>query len=482
LTELLVRPAGELARLVKAGEVTPVELVEASLERIEALDGELGAFVHLDPDGALAAASGIAASDERPFAGVPIAVKDTAAVAGMPLRLGSDLFGDFVPDHDSFAVRRLRDAGFVVVGKTNLPEFGILPVTEPRRFGPTRNPWDPERTPGGSSGGAAAAVAAGMVPLAHGSDGGGSIRIPAACCGLVGLKPSRGRISRGPDLGDDVLVQDGVLTRTVAETAALLDVLAGYEPGDATWAPPPDEPFARAAAREPGRLRIGVTTVPAIDVAEVHPLAERAARDAADLLDSLGHSVEEVDPPWAGQSLLRAFTLVFGTPVAMGMTFGGEVSGREPSAELVEPLSWTIWEGVRNRTPLDYLLARTRLAAASRSIVALWSDYDAVLTPALAQRPVRIGEIDSCSAEPWEDFRRSGEFTPYTAIFNVTGQPAVSLPLFHGDDGLPLAVQLAGRPAGEGALLSLAAQLEAARPWASRRPAQSASTGSRSRS
>jgi amidase len=479
---VLFEPASELARLVRAGEMSPRELTEAALERIDALDAELNAFVHLDPDGALAAADGIQAGDERPFAGVPVAIKDTAAVAGMPYRLGSDLFGDFVPDRDAFVVRRLREAGFVIVGKTNLPEFGILPVTEPRRFGPTRNPWDPERTPGGSSGGAAAAVAAGMVPLAHGSDGGGSIRIPAACCGLVGLKPSRGRVSRGPEQGDDFLVQDGVLTRTVAETAALLDVLAGYEPGDASWAPPPAEPFARMAAREPGRLRIGVTTVPAIDSAAVDPLCERAVRDAAGLLESLGHDVEQVDPPWEGQELLRAFTLVFGTPVALGMWFGGQATGREPSAELVEPLSWTIWEGIGRRDPLEYLLARTRLTASARSIVALWDDYDAVLTPALAQRPVRIGEIDSCSAEPWEDFHRSGEFTPYTAIFNVTGQPAVSLPLFHGDDGLPLGVQLAGRPAGEGPLLSLAAQLEAASPWADRRPAQSASTGSRSRS
>jgi amidase len=387
-----------------------------------------------------------------------------------------------VPAHDAFVVRRLREAGFVIVGKTNLPEFGILPVTEPRRFGPARNPWDTDRTPGGSSGGAAAAVASGMVPLAHGSDGGGSIRIPAACCGLVGLKPSRGRISRGPDQGDDVLVQDGVLTRTVAETAELLDVLAGYEPGDATWAPPPAEPFAATAAREPGRLRIGFTTVSALEEASVDPLCERAVRDAAGLLESLGHEVEEVDPPWAGQGLLHAFTLVFGTPVAMGMWFGGQVTGREPSPDLVEPLTWTIWEGIRERNPLEYMLARTQLAGASRAIVALWSDYDAVVTPSLAQRPVRIGEIDSCSDEPWEDFRRSGEFTPYTAIFNVTGQPAVSVPLFHGEDGLPLGVQLAGRPAGEGELLALAAQLEAAAPWADRRPAQSASTGSRSRS
>jgi amidase len=481
-TDLLSRPAGELARLVKAGEVTARELTEASFERIEALDPDLNAFVHLDPEGALATADGIEASDGRPFAGVPIAIKDTAAVAGMPHRVGSELFGDFVPPHDAFVVRRLREAGFVIVGKTNLPEFGILPVTEPRRFGPTRNPWDLERTPGGSSGGAAAAVAAGMVPLAHGSDGGGSIRIPAACCGLVGLKPSRGRVSRGPEHGDDLLVQDGVVTRTVGETAALLDVIAGYEPGDATWAPPPAEPFAQTAAREPGRLRIGMSTVPAIEVAAVDPVCERAAREAAALLESLGHEVEEIDPPWEGQELLRPFTLVFGTPVAVGMWFAGRVTGREPSAELVEPLSWTIWEGVRERDPLDYMLARTRLTAASRSIVALWDEYDAVLTPALAQRPVRIGEIDSCSDDPWEDFHRSGQFTPYTALYNVTGQPAISLPLFHGEDGLPLGVMLGGRPAGEGPLLSLAAQLEAASPWADRRPAQSASTGSRSRS
>jgi amidase len=471
--ELLFRPAGELAALIRSGELSSRELVEGSLERIEALQPELNAFVHVDAERALAAADAVGAGDERPFAGVPIAVKDTAQVAGMPYRLGSEIFGDFVAQVDAFVVRRLRDAGFVIVGKTNLPEFGILPVTEPRRFGPTRNPWDTERTPGGSSGGAAAATAAGMVPLAHGSDGGGSIRIPAACCGLVGLKPSRGRISRGPEQGDDFLVQDGVLTRTVAETAALLDVLAGYETGDASWAPPPPEPFAAAAAREPGRLRIGVTTTAAID-APLDPLCEQAVRDAAELLESLGHDVEEIAAPWAEGGLLEVFTLVFGTPISMGLFFGAQVTGREPAEELVEPLSWTIWNGIRERNSLDYLLARTQLGAFSRAIVALWSDYDVVMTPALAQRPVRIGEIDACSAEPWEDFRRSGQFTPYTAIFNVTGQPAISVPLFQGDDGLPLAVQLAGKPAGEGELLALAAQLEAARPWAERRPEQAA--------
>jgi amidase len=466
----MFRPAGELAGLVRSGELSSRELVELSLQRIEALQPELNAFVHVDAEGALAAADVIGPGDPRPFAGVPIAIKDTAAVAGMPFTMGSQMFGDFVPQHDAFVVRRLRDAGFVLVGKTNMPEFGILPVSEPRRFGPTRNPWDTERTPGGSSGGAAAAVAAGMVPIAHGSDGGGSIRIPAACCGLVGLKPARGRISRGPEQGDDFLVQDGVLTRTVAETAELLDVLAGYETGDATWAPPPAELFAAAAPRDPGRLRIGVSTVAPVAV-ELDPICDRAVRDAGELLASLGHEVEEFEAPWTGDDLLRVFTAVFGTPIAAAAFYGGLVTGREPSAELLEPLSWTFWEGMRKRTAVDYYLARTQLGAFSRQIVAVWDRYDVVLLPSLAQRPVRIGELDSCSDEPWEDFRRSGEFTPYTAIFNTSGQPAVTLPLYQGDDGLPVGVQLAGRPADEATLLSLSAQLEAAAPWAERRPA-----------
>jgi amidase len=469
MSELLFKPATELATLIRTGQISSAELVGAALERIEALQPSINAFTHIDAEGALATAESISADDPRPFAGVPIAVKDTAPVAGMPYTMGSDIFGDFVPGHDMFLVRRLREAGFVIVGKTSMSEFGILPVSEPRRFGPVRNPWDTSRTPGGSSGGAGAAVAGGMLPLAHGADGGGSIRIPASCCGLVGLKPSRGRISRGPDLGDDFLVQDGVLTRTVADTAALLNVLAGYEVGDATWAPPPSEPFTAAAKRDPGRLRIGYTTKAAID-APLDPTCEQAVRDAAELLTELGHEVEEVAAPWGDDDLLHAFTAVFGTPITMGIYFGGVLTGREASPELVEPLSWTMWEGIQDRTALDYLLARTQLTAISRGIIALWESYDVILTPGLAERPVPIGEIDACSDHPWEDFQRSARFTPYTAIFNVTGQPAISVPLFHGDDGLPLSIQLAGRPADEATLLSLTAQLEAARPWADRRP------------
>jgi amidase len=454
--------------MVREREVSSRELVDGSLDRIEAADGEVNAFTHVDADGARAAADAVDAGDPRPFAGVPIAIKDLAAVAGLPLTAGSDLLGDFVAQYDAHLVRRIKEAGFVIVGKTNTPEFGILPVTEPRRFGPTRNPWDLERTPGGSSGGAAAAVAAGMVPVAHGSDGGGSIRIPASCCGLVGLKPARGRISRGPEAGEDFLVQDGALTRTVADTAELLDILEGYEPGDAAWAPPPAEPFAEAARRGPGRLRIRVTTTPALE-ADLDPEAERAVREAADLLSELGHEVEELpDPDWARDDLLHLFTRVFGSHIATGIVFGGVVTGREPTEELVEPLSWEIYQHAKGLGGMDYLLAKLQLQALSRQLVALWKGFDVLLTPALAQRPVRIGEIDACSDDPWEDFRRSGRFTPYTAIFNVTGQPGISVPLLLGDDGLPLAVQLVGRPAGEGVLLWLAAQLEEALPWADR--------------
>ncbi len=476
MSDLLFKPALELARMVRDGEVSATELVDASLDRIESVDGEINAFTTVDAEGARAAAAEIGPGDERPFAGVPIAIKELAAVAGLPMTGGSELFGDFVPEYDTFVVRRIREAGFVIVGKTNSPEFGILPVTEPRRFGPTRNPWNTSRTPGGSSGGAAAAVAAGMVPVAHGSDGGGSIRIPAACCGLVGLKAARGRISRGPEQGEDFLVTDGALCRTTADSAAMLDLLAGYEPGDATWAPPPAEPFSLFAGHSPGKLRVAVVTQPPIE-APVDPLAERAVRDAAELLESLGHTVEDVDAPWAGTDLLSTFTAVFGTHISLAMMHGTIVSGREPTEELIEPLSWMIYNGVRERSGVDYLAARVQLQAVSRAIVSLWSGYDVLLTPALAQRPVEIGSIDACSSEPWADFKRSGEFTPYTALFNVTGQPGISLPLFDGEDGLPLAVQLVGPPAGEALLLALAGELEEAAPWAERRAPLAAAAG-----
>src|ERR1700691_4080525 len=295
-SDLMFRSAIELAGMVRAGEISARELVGVSLDRIAELNPELNAFVQIDDERALDAAEQIGPGDERPFAGVPIAIKNNRAVSRLRLTTGCSLMAEYVADHDHNVTRRLRAAGFVIVGSTTLPEYGILPVSEARIFGPTRNPWDLGRTPGGSSGGAAAAVAAGMVPVAHGNDGGGSIRIPAACCGLVGLKPARGRISLAPVLGDSPIEIDGVLTRTVADTAAILDVLAGYEPGDAAWAPPPPEPFATAALRAPtpalgddsvsrrGKLRIAAMMLPPIADTVVDPIRARAVEEAAELL------------------------------------------------------------------------------------------------------------------------------------------------------------------------------------------------------
>ncbi len=469
MVDLLERPATELAHLIRAGELSSTELVAASLRRIEELQPQINAFTHVAHDSAQAEAARVRPGDPRPFAGVPIAVKDNRPVAGMPMTEGSELFADFVPGHDAFCVRRLREAGFVIVGKTSMPEMGILPTTEPRRFGPTHNPWDLQRTPGGSSGGSAAAVAAGMVPIAHGNDGGGSIRIPAACCGVVGLKPARGRVSSGPDLGQSFLVCDGVLTRSVADTAEVLDVLAGYEPGDATWAPPPAAPFAEAV-RPPGPLRIGLALDSPLEDVALDPICRAAVSDAAELLTSLGHDVQEVHPPWSGLNLLPDFTRVFGPNISMTTLIGARLAGREPAAEDVEPLTWLMYEHARGQDALALLSSLARLESVARAVIAFALSYDALLTPALATRPVAIGEINGLGPEPWARYRRSGYFTPYTAMINITGQPAVSLPLYQGEDGLPTAIQLIGPPAREDILLALAAQLEEALPWADRRP------------
>jgi amidase len=478
VNDLLRRSAVELAELIRQRELSARELVQASLEAISRHDGRINAFTHVATESALEDADRIDATlsaadaDERPFAGVPIAIKDNRAVAGMPLTMCSDIFGDFVARQDAFSARRLRDAGFVIVGKTALPELGILPTTESRRNGPTANPWDLTRTPGGSSGGAGAAVAAGMVPVAHGNDGGGSIRIPAACCGLVGLKPSRGRVSSGPDAGQSFLATDGVLTRDVRDTAAVLDVLAGYEAGDASWAPPPAAPFAQALDRASwaGPLRIALVLEPALDGAVVDPICIGAARDAAEMLSRLGHDVSEVAAPWSNLGLLPTFTSAFGPLSATGVAFGARLAGREPAQADVEPLTWEMYQLARGQSTLAYLEAQTTLEVVARRLVSFMLDYDVVLTPALGKRPLKTGEVHGRGPDPLDHFRRSGDFTPYTAIVNVTGQPAVAVPLFHGDDGLPLAVHLIGPPAGEDVLIGLAAQLERAHPWSDRTP------------
>jgi amidase len=356
----------------------------------------------------------------------------------------------------------------IVVGRTNMPENGIMPVTEPHRFGPTRNPWDFERTPGGSSGGSGAAVAAGMVPVAHANDGGGSTRIPAACCGVVGLKPQRNRISLSPEIGQSFLATDGVLTRTVADTAAALDVLAGPEVGDAAWAPPPAEPFATAAAREPGRLRVALTVTPPIDV-PVEPARAQAARDAAALLESLGHDIEEAEPPWRQPQLGHLFTALFAPLVMLQVAQGRLVNGRDPAEGEMEPLSVALWELVSGMSGLDAHLAAAQLEIFARSLLRWMDRYDVIVAPALAEAPVLLDAVHWQTDDPMGLFTRSAAFTPFTAVANVTGQPAISVPLAE-HEGVPVAAQLFGRPAQEGALLAVAAQLEAARPWADRRP------------
>ena len=459
--DLMIKPAPELAALVRGGAISAREVVSAALTRIEDLDGRLNAFIEVDAEGALAAADAIQPGDGRPFAGVPVAIKSNVPVAGMATTFGSKFLNGHRPGHSAYLVRRMREAGFVVVGTTNMAEFGILPTTEPRHTGATRNPWDLDRTPGGSSGGSAAAVAAGMLPVAHGNDGAGSLRIPAACCGLVGLKTSRGRISRGPDLGDSFLACDGVLTRTVAETAQVLDVLAGYEVGDATWAPRPTEAYTTAVRRDPGRLRIAMTALNPLDV-DVDPECVRGMHAAGELLSSLGHEVETASPAMPGGDVQDLFVEAFGPAASLGIMHGEALAGRPPQDGEIEPLSRAIFDQARGVPSMGYLAAVAQLQAIARGVVAFFADYDLLLTPALAARPLPVGDLHGWGEEPLEDLRRAGRFTPFTPLFNVTGQPAITVPLGFGDDGLPTGAQIVAKPLGEDTLLQVAAQMEAA--------------------
>jgi amidase len=356
-------------------------------------------------------------------------------------------------------VRRIREAGFVIVGKTNTPEFGSVAFTESELNGNTRNPWNPELTPGGSSGGAAAALAAGLVPLAHGSDGGGSIRIPASCCGVFGLKPSRGRISAAPYSSLEGLSTAGPLTRSVADAAAFLDLASGYEPGDPWWAPPPERPFAGEVTTTPGRLRVAVTAEPPIDT-PVHPDCVAALTEAAALLADLGHDVTEATPRWRVPRLFDDFIVVWQT--------GPTLFPADP--ELFTPLNRELAERAHATPSADYAAAVFRLNAAARGVVAFWDLFDVVVTPTLALPPVPIGWQEQDATGALEQLERNTWFTPFTAVANLTGLPAMSLPLHWSEDGLPIGVQAIGPPAGEGLLFRLAAQLEEARPWADRRP------------
>jgi amidase len=458
--ELAFLSAVEQARLVRIGDASSVELVSASLERIERIDPALNAFVTVRPEEAIAEARTIdAASGDAPFRGVPIAVKDLAATAGLRTTYSSRAYAEYVPDFDTAVVRRLREAGFVIVGKSNTPEFGTTAFTESDLNGATRNPWNLELTPGGSSGGAAAALAAGLVPIAHGTDGGGSIRIPASCCGVFGLKPSRGRVSSAPFTSLEGLSTPGPLSRTVEDAAHLLDVLAGYEPGDPWWAPPPERPFSREAEAAPALLRVGVTSTPPIET-PVDPECVAALGSAAELLAELGHDVVETTPPWREPDLFRTFITVWQTGPALHPI---------EDLSLVTPLNRELIESARRTSAAEYALAVAQLQAVARRIVSFWNEVDVLVTPTLALQPVPIGWQEGVPGAV-EQLLRNTEFTPFTAVANLTGLPAISVPLHWSERGVPIGVQAIGPPAGDALLIRLAAQLEGARPWAQRRP------------
>lgn len=452
------------AELVKKKEVKPIELVEAAIARIEELNPSLNAVV--TPMYDIAGDAAKKTLPEGPFTGVPFLLKDLlASYAGVPMTFGSKLLENFVPDHDSELVSRLKRAGLVIMGKTNTPEFGILPTTEPVLFGPCKNPWNPERTTGGSSGGSAAAVASAMVPMAHANDGGGSIRIPASCCGLFGLKPTRARNPLGPDFGDLLsgLIAEHAVTRSVRDSAALLDATSGPDIGDPYWAPPPKRPFLKEIGENPGKLRIALTKQ-GYDGTEVHPDCIKAVEDAARLCEDLGHPVEEARPTLDPDQISSAFIVLWSAGTA------STIKALGASKKQVEPLSWALYEMASRYDAADYLHAVQVAQSASRTVARFMVNYDIWLTPTLGEPPVPLGTFDSTEDYPLAGFTRSAAFVPFTPLFNVTGQPAMSVPLFWNDDNLPIGSHFIGRFGDEATLFRLASQFEAARPWAARKP------------
>jgi amidase len=463
------------ADLVRTGQASPTELVEAAIARIEKLNPELNAVIHPLFERARAEAAG--SLPDGPFRGVPILLKDLGAeLAGTPFCEGSDFAGGYTSTVSQELTLRFQRAGFVVCGKTNTPEFGILPTTEPRRFGPSHNPWNTAHSTGGSSGGSAAAVASGMVPVAHANDGGGSIRIPASCCGLFGLKPTRARVSTAPQYGDLMggLVAEHVVTRSVRDSAAILDAVAGPMPGDPYWAPPRrGESFADAAGTEPGPLRIALMTAsPTHSV--VHADCVTAAERAATLCESLGHSVSPAVLDIDGDAFTTHFINVWAAGNAWVLTDWEERVGRRATEDDVEPLTWALVQLGRGTDAGTYLKSMQELQKATRQVAAVFEEVDVLLTPTLGEPPAPLGTFDSPADQPLTGLFRAAAYVPFTPPFNVTGQPAMSMPLHWNDDGLPIGAHFVGRFGDEETLLSLAGQLEQAAPWAERRPPVSA--------
>jgi amidase len=464
------------AELVRRREVTPIELVDAAIARIERLNPQLNAVIHPRFEEARAEARA-AGAGSGPFHGVPLLVKDLlCSTAGDPMHMGTRFLRDIglrIP-HDSYLAQKFRAAGFVIVGRTNTPELGTLPTTEPDAYGPSRNPWNPEHSTGGSSGGSAAAVASGMVPVAHANDGGGSIRIPASECGLVGLKPSRGRASFGPDVGDGMngMVSEGVVTRSVRDTAAILDAIAGHMPGDPYTAPPPARPYALEPGTAPGKLRIGMLTRAPGNMGAVHPEVVAAVEGTAGILSALGHEVvashpEALDEPEVGQH----FSLMYATEIAHLLDTLSMFAGRPLGREDVDALNWELATLGRGCTAMQYLTTVDWIHGYTRRLAAWWeSGFDLLLTPTVPEPPPPLGTFKPDPDAPVVAGMRASMFAAFTSPFNMSGQPAISLPLHWSADGLPLGMQLVAPYLREDLLLRVAAQLEEAQPWADRRP------------
>jgi amidase len=462
--------ATEQAELVRRGEVSPKELVEAAIARIEAVDPQLDAVIRTRFDRALEEAAGDL--PDGPFRGVPILFKDLGCmVAGEQTAFGLGPLRDVRWPVDSYLAEQFRAAGFVPLGRTNVPELGTTVTTEPRSFRPVRNPWHPGRSAGGSSGGSAAAVAAGIVPVAHANDGGGSIRIPASECGLVGLKPTRGRVSQGPLIGEAWAggTIDGAVTRSVRDAAAVLDAISGRMPGEPYYAPPLPRPLAEEVGADPGRLRIGMLDRPGTEGYLDDPQCREAVADAARLLESLGHHVEESAPPAMFE---QEFARHFGTIIAADTeaTFRAfeMMLGRAIGDDEIEPRNAAYRRTGRQLSAVAYLQGRSWIGLWARRMAYWWTEYDLLLTPTVGAPPPELGWFTA--GGPGTEGPRIVSFIPYTSQFNMTGQPAVSLPLHWTPDGLPVGVQLVAAYGREDLLVRVASQIEQAAPWAQRRP------------
>ncbi|WP_214109686.1 amidase [Acrocarpospora catenulata] len=457
----------ELATAVRDRELSPVEVTEHFLDRIDRYGAAVGAYVTVTAEMALDQARRLEREDPagRALFGVPIPIKDLNLVKGVPISFGSATYEGFVAPVDDSVVERLREAGTVMLGKTSTPEFGLPCYTETSFGEPARSPWDLTRSAGGSSGGAAAAVAAGLAPAAQGSDGAGSIRIPASACGLYGIKPSRGRISFAPIIPDLAgLSTNGPITRNVADAAALLDVMAHHNSGDLYWAPPPAlGSFSAYVGRDPGRLRIARYIDPVVPTAEVHPEVRAAYESASAVLEALGHEVIDIQSPF-GPDMVPEFERLW-------FSFACMHPVAEEMASKLRPLTaWLRERGFATPAP-DFLKAQSALQLATRFALLVTDEYDAVLTPTITQPPAPVGWFEDV-ADPQDTFTRMKDFAPFAACSNVSGQPAVNLPLYWTPDGLPIGVMLAGRFGDEGTLISLSAQVEASVGgfWGDRRP------------